>query len=351
MAKKKQEQSISSVEELVQSINAESETDASLIETDEELEKVSWQTTNLVGLDMLLGEGRPKGRIIEILGPESSGKTALALHMMGIACRLGGRAMLIDAEYAYDSKWCQKFGIPTHDKSKFIVVHPDYGEQALDVAVKTVKSGLFDVIVVDSVSALTPKEEDDAPVGKLQMALQARMMSKALRKMTSKVSKSKCTVIFINQIREKVGLVFGNPETTSGGNALRFYSSIRLEVRRIGWIGDKDAPIGIKQKIKTIKNKMAPPYRHTEMEFSFKYGYPVNRDIFKQALQFGIITKGAGWYKTNCQFIDEQFKLRKADLLKKIKKDSKIRKALKKEIKLCFRNQITGEEEEQGDEE
>lgn len=348
MAKKAQKEAITSVEELIESINSES----TLIETDEELEKVEWQTTNLVGLDMLLGEGRPKGRIIEILGPESSGKTALALHMMGIVCRLGGRAMLIDAEYAYDAKWCEKFSIPTYDKDKFVVLHPDYGEQALDALYKTVKTRLYDIIVVDSVSALTPKEEAEGSVGKMQMALQARMMSKALRKLTAAVSKSKCTVIFINQIRQKVGLVFGNPETTSGGNALRFYSSIRLDVRRLGWIGDKEAPIGIKQRIKTIKNKMAPPYRNTEMEFSFKYGYPVNRDILKQAIVFGIIKKvKGGYYQTDCEYLDEQIKARKDDLLKRIKKSAKLRKALKKEIKKCFYNQTTGEEDEQGDEE
>ncbi len=339
----KTEESFDSIADLVSSIN---QGNNSLIEKLED-DKVEWQTTNLVGLDNLLGGGRPKGRIIEIFGPESSGKTALSLQMIGTTCRLGGRGMLVDAEYAYDKNWSKKFGIPVEDNDKFIVVHPDYGEQGLEVVVKTVKSGLVDIIVVDSVSALTPKEELDADVGKQQMGLQARMMSKALRKLTAIVSKSNCTVIFINQLRTKIGVMFGNPEVTSGGKALKFYSSIRLDVRRKEWLGGKESPIGIKQKIKTVKNKMAPPFREIMMDFSFKNGYPVHKDILDQALQFGVIVRGGGWYRTECEFLEEQLKLKKKDMLDKIKKSGKLRKALKKEIKACYNNQSTGEDEDE----
>lgn len=343
--KKSQEKSYASLDAFAQGV-AKDYDDATVVD-DEGSDEVEFQTTNLVGLDNILGGGRPKGRIVEIYGPESSGKTALALHMMGICQSLGGRCILVDAEYTYSRSWCEKFRIDTENKETFQVIHPKCGEDGLEIVHKAVKNNIADIIVIDSVSALTPRAEVEGEIGDSHVGLQARMMSQALRKLTSIVSDSKCTVIFINQLRIKIGVKFGNPETTSGGNALKFYSSIRLDVRRKAWIGDKESPRGIHQRIKCIKNKVAPPFRELEIDFLFSSGYSVAKDIFKHALDFGIITQGGGgWYTTNCDYLEEQMKLKKTDMLKKIKKSGKLRKALKKEIKKCYANQETGEDEE-----
>lgn len=343
MAKKKTvrgNESFDSVDEFVKSITNEYGDEA----VDSDDGDVKFQTTNLVGLDNILGGGRPLGRIIEIYGPESSGKTALALQMIGVCQRLNGKAMFVDAERTYSEAWCKKFNINTDE---LVVIDPECGEHGLEIVDKAVRSGVIDIIVVDSVAALVPKAELEGEVGDHHVGLQARMMSQSLRKLTGIVAKSNCTVIFINQLRKKIGVMFGNPETTTGGEALKFYSSIRLDVRRKAWIGDKESPKGIHQRIKCIKNKVAPPFRELEMNFFFRTGYSVAADIFKHATDFSIIKKvpKSSWYEVDCEYYDDEIKLQKKAMLKEIRTNAKLRRALKKEIKHCYNNQEEGDEE------
>jgi recombination protein RecA len=272
---------------------------------------VSTVPTGSIGLDIALGiGGYPRGRIMEVYGPESSGKTTLTLHAIANVQKLGGVAAFIDAEHALDPTYARKLGVKTDE---LLVSQPDYGEQALEIADMLVRSGAVDIIVVDSVAALVPKAEIEGDMGDSHVGLQARLMSQALRKLTSTVARSNCLLIFINQIRMKIGVMFGSPETTTGGNALKFYASIRLDIRRIGAIkeaaaaSDKKDPavVGNRTRVKVVKNKMAPPFR--EVEFDILYGQGISRsgDALDLASDIGIVEKSGAWYSFNGERIGQ----------------------------------------------
>jgi recombination protein RecA len=273
------------------------------LDSAEAAEKIPAISTGSLGIDLALGVGGiPQGRIIEIYGPESSGKTTLTLHIASECQKTGGTVAFIDAEHALDTVYAAKLGV---DIPNTLISQPDSGEQALEIADMLVRSGAVNLLIVDSVAALTPKAELEGDMGDSHMGLQARLMSQALRKLTGSIARSNCTVIFINQLRMKIGVMFGNPETTTGGNALKFYSSVRIDIRRTGALKDGEEVIGSRTKVKIVKNKVAPPFR--EVEFDIMYGVGISKegDLLDVAANEGIVEKAGAWYSYNNQKVGQ----------------------------------------------
>jgi len=261
---------------------------------DSAVEKIEVIPTGSITLDLALGvKGLPKGRVVEIYGPESSGKTTLAIHAIAEVQKQGGIAAFIDAEHAFDRFYAENLGV---DTANLFISQPDNGEQALEIADNLIRSGAVDLLVVDSVAALTPRAEIEGEMGDSQMGLQARLMSKALRKLTGTISKTGCCCIFINQLREKIGVMFGNPETTTGGNALKFYSSVRLDIRRIGAIKDGDTIIGNRTRVKVVKNKVAPPFQKAEFDIMYGQGVSRSGELLDLAVNMEVVSKKGSWF-------------------------------------------------------
>jgi len=259
--------------------------------------------TGSLGLDIALGVGGvPRGRVVEIYGPESSGKTTLALQIVAQAQKLGGTGAFVDAEHALDISYARKLGVRVED---LLISQPDHGEQALEIAETLVRSGAIDVLVIDSVAALVPRAEIEGEMGEPQMGLQARLMSQALRKLTGTISRSKTIVIFINQIRMKIGVMFGNPETTTGGNALKFYSSVRIDIRRIGAIKQGDEVIGSRTKVRVVKNKVAPPFKEAEFDILYGTGISKEGELVDMGAEAGVVEKSGAWYSAEGERIGQ----------------------------------------------
>ena len=289
--------------------------------------KIEGISTGSISLDAAIGIGGiPRGRVIEIYGPESSGKTTLTLHIVAEAQKAGGYAAFIDAEHAMDPEYAKKLGV---DTDNLLISQPDTGEQALDITETLVRSGALDVIVIDSVAALVPKAELDGDMGDAHVGLQARLMSQALRKLTGTVSKSRTSVIFINQIRHKIGVMFGSPETTSGGNALKFYASVRLDIRRIGQIKEGDQVVGNRTRVKVVKNKIAPPFKNTEFDIMYGEGISYEGDLLDLAVQADIVNKTGARFAFNNEKIGQGRENAKRYLKDNEKVCSEIEKAVK----------------------
>ncbi|MCK5413098.1 MAG: recombinase RecA [Candidatus Pacebacteria bacterium] len=291
---------------------------------------VEFTPTGSISLDIALGGGVPQGRIIEIYGPEASGKTTLSLHIVSELQKKGGTAAFVDAEHALDPEYAKKIGVKTKD---LIISQPDSGEQALEIVEALVRSEAVDLVVIDSVAALTPKAEIEGEMGASHMGLQARLMSQALRKLTGIVHKSNTTVIFINQIRMKIGVVFGNPETTTGGNALKFYSSVRIEVRKSAQIKQGDNIIGNRVKVKVVKNKVAPPFKTTEFDIMYNEGITYYGDVLNTGVKYGVLKRGGAWYNYGEQKLGQGYEISRKFLKDNPKIASEIIKKIKEEVK------------------
>ena len=293
----------------------------------EAVDRIPVLSTGSLGLDVILGVGGlPRGRVVEVYGPESSGKTTLSLHCIAEAQRGGGIAAFVDAEHAFDQVYAKNLGI---DTSKLLISQPDNGEQALEVAENLIRSGALDIVVIDSVAALVPKSELEGDMGESKLGMQARLMSQALRKLTGAIHKTGAICVFINQLREKIGVMFGNPEVTTGGHALKFYSSVRLDIRRIGQIKNmQDQVIGNRVRVKVIKNKVAPPFRMTEFEIIYGEGISKLGEIIDIGVQLGILKKAGSWYSYEDQRIGQGRDSVKEFLKKNPKQSEKIEKAI-----------------------
>ncbi len=297
---------------------------------DKQQDKIDVVSTGSLGLDVALGVGGfPRGRVIEIYGPESSGKTTIAIHTIAEAQKKGGICAIIDAEHAFDASYARKLGV---DVDNLIISQPDYGEQALEIADRLISSGAVDVVVVDSVAALVPKGELEGEMGDSKMGLQARLMSQALRKLTATINRTNTICIFINQLREKIGVMFGNPETTTGGNALKFYASVRLDIRRISQIKDGDTASGNRTRVKVVKNKVAPPFRQVEFDIMFGEGISKVGEVIDMGVELGIINKSGSWFSYGENKIGQgrdavkQFLLDNPELMDEV--EGRIREAL-----------------------
>ncbi len=309
--------------------------------SDDRVEDIPAIPTGSLGLDIALGVGGvPRGRVVEIYGPESSGKTTLAMHCIAEAQKAGGIAAIVDAEHAFDRGYAEKLGIDTEN---LLISQPDNGEQALEIAEHLIRSGAIDIIVIDSVAALVPRGELEGEMGDSKMGLQARLMSQALRKLTGAINKTKCTCIFINQLREKIGVMFGNPETTTGGNALKFYASVRLDIRRIGQIKENaDNITGNRTRVKVVKNKVAPPFK--VIEFDIMYGQGISKvgEILDLGVEMEIVKKSGSWFSYNGEKLGQG-----RDAVKRILLDNP---ELMGEIELKIRNKVNGvEDQPEGD--
>ena len=298
-------------------------------------------STGSLGLDIALGIGGiPRGRVIEIYGPESSGKTTLAMHCMAEAQKQGGMVAIVDAEHAFDRSYAEKLGIDTEN---LLISQPDNGEQALEIAEHLIRSGAIDIIVIDSVAALVPRGEIEGDMGDSKMGLQARLMSQALRKLTGAINKTKCSCIFINQLREKIGVMFGNPETTTGGNALKFYASVRLDIRRIGQIKEgADNVTGNRTRVKVVKNKVAPPFKVVEFDIMYGEGISKVGEILDLGVEMEIVKKSGSWFSYNDEKLGQG-----RDAVKKILLDNP---ELMNEIETKIRNKVNGVEDNAVDE-
>ncbi len=300
-------------------------------------------STGSLGLDIALGiGGLPRGRVIEIYGPESSGKTTLALHAVAEAQKKGGIAAYIDAEHALDPIYAKKLGV---DIDELLISQPDTGEQALEIADTLVRSGGVDIVVIDSVAALTPKAELEGEMGDQLPGLQARLMSQALRKLTGSISKSNTIVVFINQIRMKIGVMFGNPETTTGGNALKFYASVRLDIRRIGAIKDRDEVVGNQTRVKVVKNKVAPPFKQVEFDIMYGQGVSKHGELLDLGVKAGIVEKSGAWFSYDGQRVGQGREAAKAFLAQNPDIATKIEKAIRENAGLIGQSLVHGEEE------
>src|SRR6476661_7232675 len=311
-----------------------------------EVEAIS---TGSLGLDIALGiGGLPRGRVVEIYGPESSGKTTLALHVIAEAQKRGGICGFIDAEHALDTVYARKLGV---DLENLLISQPDTGEQALEITDTLVRSGAIDVLVIDSVAALTPKAELEGEMGEMQMGSQARLMSQALRKLTGSISKSRCMVIFINQIRMKIGVMFGSPETTSGGNALKFYASVRLDIRRIGAIKEREEVVGNQTRVKVVKNKVAPPFKQIEFDIMYGEGVSKNGELIDLGVKAGIVEKSGAWFSFDSERIGQGRENAKAYLKEHPQVAEKIERAIRQSAGLLVGRilEAAGEEATRGD--